>query len=108
MTIVDKELGRRLSPEEVASFLGIDPRVVKRHYAELGGVRLGRLTYLFFERRLVDALLQQAQPEKAMDGSDMAGREGKTEVIYRKKTSHQMGGRRKQSETLVDGHGIFG
>jgi hypothetical protein len=41
--VINQELGRCLSTKEVAAFLKLDEKTVRRHYRSLGGMRLGRL-----------------------------------------------------------------
>jgi hypothetical protein len=55
MDILQEKLGKSLSPQEVADFLQIDIKTVRKYYLHLGGVRLGK-SYRFFERRLVNAI----------------------------------------------------
>ena len=55
MKIIQENLGRSLSAESVAKYLGLDVKTVRQYYRELGGMRLGR-RYLFFERSIVNAI----------------------------------------------------
>ena len=55
MHLLENELGRRMSAEEVANYLGLDEKTVRQYYRELGGMRLGRL-FLFFERSVLNAI----------------------------------------------------
>jgi len=55
MRLLNVVLGRRMSAEEVANYLGLDEKTVRQYYRELGGMRLGRL-FLFFERSVLNAL----------------------------------------------------
>ena len=55
MNLLDEHLGKALSAEEVADYIGFDVKTVRKHYEELGGMRLGR-HYLFFERNLINAV----------------------------------------------------
>jgi hypothetical protein len=48
-------LGKRLTSQEVADYLGVDVETVRRYYQRLGGIRLGRLI-LFFENLMIDAI----------------------------------------------------
>jgi DNA-binding transcriptional regulator YhcF (GntR family) len=52
---MEEELGKRLMPDELAEFLGVNVKTVREHFRELGGIRLGS-RYIFFERRLIDAV----------------------------------------------------
>lgn len=51
-------LGRSFSDKDVASFLGVDVRLVRRFAHFLGGIRLGK-KYIFFEEALVNAIQRQ-------------------------------------------------
>ena len=62
-------LGRSLTDHEVARYLGVDVRLVRKYFARLGGMRLGR-KYVFFEKGLVNAL----QAQIGLDGG--SGYEG--------------------------------
>ena len=62
MSILEKELGKALTTEEVADYLGLDEKTVRSYYQELGGLRLGR-NYVFFERRLIDAISKRTEME---------------------------------------------
>jgi len=60
MEILEKELGKKLSVKQVAILLGRDEKTIRKHYSELGGMRLGRC-YMFFERRIVDAIQKRTE-----------------------------------------------
>ena len=63
--LLQNELGNPLTTEEVAGYLGIDEGTVRRYYQELGGTRIGKKKIIFFERRLINAVLRQE--EETMD-----------------------------------------
>ena len=48
-------LGRCFSDKEVAAYLGVEVRIVRKYYEMLGGFRLGK-KYVFLEKGLRDAL----------------------------------------------------
>ena len=60
MKIIQENLGRSLSAESVAKYLGLDVKTVRQYYRELGGMRLGR-RYLFFERSIVNAIQKRTE-----------------------------------------------
>ena len=70
MRLLNDELGRRMSAEEVADYLGLDEKTVRQYYRELGGMRLGRL-FLFFERSILNAIQKRTE----MDCPSAEGRE---------------------------------
>jgi hypothetical protein len=84
MSVLEKELGKALTPKEVATYLGIDEATVRKYYLKLGGIRVGS-RYLFFERRIVDAVLQQKEDEM-----DFVREKGETEETG--DIPHQEGG----------------
>lgn len=55
MDIIKEELGKRLSVQEVATIFGVDERLVRQHYNELSGMRLGSRVYIFFEKEVINA-----------------------------------------------------
>lgn len=52
---MEEELGKKLTVQELAEFLGVNEKTVRKHSQELGGIRLGR-KFIFFERKVIDAL----------------------------------------------------
>jgi DNA-binding transcriptional regulator YhcF (GntR family) len=52
---MEEELGKKLTVQELATFLGVNEKTVRKHSQELGGIRLGR-KFIFFERKVIDAL----------------------------------------------------
>ena len=88
MKTLKEQLGRTMSVKEVAEYLKIDTKTVRKYYLQLGGVRFGK-AYRFFERRINDAI--QAQWEMASAGQ--VERPDDAQDIPDKKRSHTMGGR---------------
>jgi len=62
INILEQELGKALRTKDVAQFTGLDEKTVRKYYQELGGMRLGR-RYVFFERRLIDAISNRTKME---------------------------------------------
>jgi hypothetical protein len=104
MDLLEKELGKKLSVSQVAEYLGVDARLVRRQYAQLGGVRLGPKCYIFFERRLINAISEQGQvfQEVPVDRANQDQRETKKEVLRDKKDRSGMGGRAKKKKDSFD------
>jgi len=73
MNTLTKTLGKRLTAQEVADYLGIDAETVRRYYCTLGGIRLGRLI-LFFDNLVIDAIKEKSnavqKKEKEQDPMD--------------------------------------
>ena len=55
MTYLEENLGKTLTVQEVAAYLGLDPQTVRRYYKQLGGMRFGR-SYRFFEKEVKNAI----------------------------------------------------
>jgi hypothetical protein len=106
MPVLENELGRRMSAEEVANYLGLDEKTVRQYHRELGGMRLGRL-FLFFERSVLNALQKRTE----MGSPSEEGWEETGEDVSDKEAGIRMGGQdaaktRKRLER-EDRHGLF-
>ena len=97
MDILQEQLGKTLTVEEVAKYLKIDKRTVRKYYLQLGGVRLGR-AYRFFERSINDAI--QAPWKMACTSENK--RQDKTQIISQEKPSNRMGGRTKEKKKRIE------
>ena len=60
--MLEHELGNKLQPKDVAQYTGLHVKTVRKYYRELGGMRLGRL-YIFYERRVIDAISNRTKME---------------------------------------------
>jgi hypothetical protein len=105
--VINQELGRCLSTKEVAAFLKLDEKTVRRHYRSLGGMRLGRL-FVFFERRLIHAIQEGIK----MGSPSAQGRAEEREGILDEDRGDGLGVQdaekvRKRLER-EDRHGLFG
>lgn len=109
MEYLYSQLGRVLSTREVARYLGLDCKTVRKYYAALGGVRLGR-TYLFFEREVVNAI----QARKTLGGSGVLPGPEVSQDVPHQGGSDSVGSRPTAKVTdrylrvLDDPHHIFG
>jgi len=56
--------GKAMPVADVAKFLNLDPRTVRSHAAELGGIEVISGTYRFFEHRLREILNAKLGEEK--------------------------------------------
>jgi len=95
-----------MSAKELANHLRMDVKTVRKHYSELGGVRLGR-QYLFFERSVVDAVQKRTEMDRpsaeggAETGEGISDEEGSVDLGSQNeaKTRQRMG--------QEDGHDLF-
>lgn len=106
MKSIEQELGKRLTTNEVAEFLGIDKKTVRANYDKLGGMRLGRL-YLFFERSIINAI----QKETQMDSPSAEGWEEEGESVSDEETGFDVGSQNeaktRQRVEQEDRHNLF-
>jgi hypothetical protein len=55
MENLDNKLGRALNAKDLAAYLGLDPKTIRKYYRELGGIRLGS-RIVFFEKEFINAI----------------------------------------------------
>ena len=91
MELLKEHLGRAMRTREVAEYLGFDEKTVIKYYAELGGIRLGRL-YLFFEKEFINAI----QKRTKMGGPSEEERQEKGEEIRHEEGGTGLGGGAKK------------
>lgn len=115
MIRIREELGCPMSAQEVAAFLDIDVKTVRKYYKELGGIRIGN-RYKFFEMEVCNAV-QKSRSEGWQDTNDLyrtsqEKREEGKQAIQDEKRSSGVG---VTNEKLVrkrleqkDRHGLFG
>ena len=84
--MIEQELGKKMMPEELAVILGINVKTVRQYYQKLGGIRLGS-RYIFFERRVIDAISKEWDMESPSE--DEWKEEG--EVIQDEEGCHRLG-----------------
>jgi hypothetical protein len=99
-------IDKRLTAEEVAALMKVNVKKVRSMYKDLGGMRLGR-NYLFFERRVKDAIQKRTE----VDSPSAEGREATGEGVSEKEAGIRLGGQdaakaRKRMER-EDRHGLF-
>ena len=104
-----ESLGKALSPQDLAEILDCDVRFVRRHYAALGGIRLGQRKIVFFEKEIERAIqAQRRESEKALGGSEDCGRAEQAGHLRHQTGSQGVGNRSGKIVSLVDSHNIFG
>lgn len=109
MDLISQELGKKLSTKQVAEITGLDSKTVIKYYDKLGGIKVGK-RYLFFERRLIDAISQpqsEEQGEVSVGSSSQSQQEAEDKVVRFKKRSPRVGEGTKE-DCRRDVHGIFG
>lgn len=105
--MLNQELGKTMSTQEIADFLDTDVKTVRKYYRELGGIRLGR-HYKFFEKEVCNAI----QNWKEVEGSSEERRVKERENLQYEKGGDRVGG--QNAETIrkrlegEDRHGLFG
>lgn len=63
---LQRDLGKALTPKDVAAYLGLNEKTVRRYYRELGGVRLGRI-FRFFEKEFIYAVQTSGQMDRSSE-----------------------------------------
>ena len=105
--MLEKKLGNKMQAKDVAEYTGLDVKTVRKYYKELGGMRLGRL-YVFFERRLIDAISKRTEVESPSAEKWETDRKN----IQHEEGSQGVGSRdaEKARKRLAreDRHGLFG
>lgn len=109
MDLLEKELGKRCTPKEIASWLGIDPQTVKKYHAALGGIRLGPRKIIFFEKEVLNAIQKIREAQESLDRTDQKDGDETLDQGFQNQTrSAGMGGRNSKAGYLIDGHRLFG
>jgi len=66
MNELNNKLGKKLTAQEVADYLGVDAETVRRYYHLIGGIRLGR-RFLFFENLIVHSIEETSHALQAKE-----------------------------------------
>lgn len=90
MDKIKSELGQAYTAKDVADYTGLSVTTVRSNYSSLGGVRVGT-RYIFFEKKVIDAILRQDKKTMGRPGSSK-GIE-KTEVVQDQKRGQGVGRR---------------
>lgn len=91
MSFLQEQFGERISTLQLAVFLGVDVKTVRKYYYLFNGVRLGR-KIVFFEKEVKRAL--QARKQMACPGEKEWKME--TQNVSNKTKSFRMGGGSKE------------
>ena len=107
MNSLKKNLGNALSPKDIAIYLEVDIKTVRKYYRELGGIRLGH-RYIFFEKEVSSAI----QKRNKMDCPSKERNEEAEQGIFNEERCYSVG---NKDETKThrglereDRHDIFG
>ena len=107
MEQLNESLGKTLSAQEVADYLHVDIKTVRKYYRELGGLRLGR-HYKFFEKEIYNAI----QNWKEMESPSAERRNEDGENIQHTKGGNRLGNNNAEKTRKRldrdDRHGLFG
>src|SRR5512136_2158040 len=82
---ITEKLGPVLTAEQVAGYLRVDVRTIRKYHSKLGGIRLGR-RILFFEKEVINALSKginmgcPSQERRNEKGEDIPNEEGSSGV----------------------------
>ena len=109
-----KQLGKSLSTEELAEYLGVDTDYVRKHYKFFGGIRpSARGRVLFFEnltveaiRRASNAIEDQETREDTLVSQNSEGWPNQAENLQYQDGSTHMGNR-TADRRLEDPHGLL-
>ena len=104
--ILTTKFGETYTAQQVAEFLRVDVKTIRKYYKKFGGMRLGR-KYLFFEGSIENAIQKRTE----MDGSSAEGREETGESISDQERSVNVGSQNKaktrQRMEREDRHNLF-
>ena len=107
MESINNKLGRALNAKDLAAYLGLDPKTIRKYYRELGGIRLGS-RIVFFEKEFINAI----QKRKELDCPSAEEWAETGENVPDEERGNGVGSRnaaktRKRLEQ-EDRHGLFG
>lgn len=106
MAIIIDDLGKTLTAAEMAAYLGLDIKTVRKYHRQLGGIRIGR-RYLFFEMEVYNAIQTKEQihrtieEERTKERKNLPDEEGSVSVGGRDAAT----ARRRMGRE--DKHGLF-
>ena len=90
------------TPQEVADYLRLDKKTVQKHYAFLGGIRIGS-SYRFPREALKNAI----QTGGALGGPGQKTGPAQGETVQDEERSQRLGGRSKKDRRLANRHGML-
>jgi hypothetical protein len=92
MRMLEQELGKCVTAEELADYLHCDVSDVQQSWQQLGGLQVGNAT-VFLERRIADAILQRTKEQ--LDSPDCARRQKVQKSAPDKESGVPVGGSQK-------------
>jgi hypothetical protein len=106
MNQLERSLGKALRAKEIAQYLDVDIKTVRKYYSELGGIRLGR-HYRFFEKEIYYAIQKRTEVDSPSEEREQEIGKG----VFDKEGSQGLGNQdeAKASRRLEreDHHGLF-
>lgn len=104
---LERNLGKPLRTREVAEYLGLDVKTVRKYYRELGGIRLGR-HYVFFEKEICNAVQKRTEVDCPSEEREPETGEGVLEQECRQGLGSQDAAKARRRMEREDRHGLFG
>ncbi|MCB2167436.1 MAG: helix-turn-helix domain-containing protein [Deltaproteobacteria bacterium] len=104
---IEKQLGKALRAKDVALYLGLDVKTVRKHYQSLGGIRLGR-HYRFFEKEVCCAVQKRTEVDSPSEKRGPEAGEGVVDQEGSKKLGSQDEAKARRRMEQEDRHGLFG
>jgi len=107
MDQLEQSLGKALRAKEIAQYLDVDVKTVRKYYSELGGIRLGR-HYRFFEKEIYYAIQKRTEVDSPSEEREQEIGKG----IFDQEGSQGLGiqdeAKACQRLEQEDRHGLFG
>ena len=60
---IEDQLGKALNATQIAEYIGLDVKTVRKYYRELGGIRLGS-RIVFFEKEFINAIQTRTELDR--------------------------------------------
>jgi hypothetical protein len=103
---LEKQLGQALSAEEVAQYLGLDVKTVRKYHQRLGGIRLGR-RFVFFEKEIINAVSKREEMDCPSEERRPATEQGVLDQEGSEGLGSQNAPQTSRRMELEDRHGLF-
>ena len=107
METLERNLGKPYRTRDVAKYLGLDVKTVRKYYRELGGIRLGR-HYVFFEKEICNAVQKRTEVDCPSEERGTETGEGVLEQNESQGLGSQDAAKVRRRMEREDRHGLFG